>query len=159
MSEQLPPGWHPGRAGIGYVREPRSCSTIEEVLAIEAEMTAPARREERIAVLRELAAELLQEAYEEWPEPGSPEDADADYNRGGRETAARLAEEYAHRAGNMGSVRLNHLTWNGTEWVDSRCGCRYHPDDDNGSHGGAPHVHRCEQHTSRANALEKEPPP
>lgn len=39
-----------------------------------------------------------------------------------------------------------HLEWNGTEWVDDRCGCRYHPDDDAGSHGGAPHVHRCEKH-------------
>lgn len=43
-------------------------------------------------------------------------------------------------------VRDHHLTWNGAEWVDNRCGCRYHPDDDGGSHGGAPHVHRCERH-------------
>lgn len=43
-----------------------------------------------------------------------------------------------------------HLAWNGAEWVDGRCGCRYHPDDDRGSHGGAPHVHRCEQHTAAA---------
>ena len=42
--------------------------------------------------------------------------------------------------------RQHHLAWNGTEWTDDRCGCRYHPDDDNGSHGGAPHVHRCERH-------------
>lgn len=42
--------------------------------------------------------------------------------------------------------RALHLDWNGVEWVDDRCGCRYHPDDENGSHGGAPHVHRCEQH-------------
>lgn len=41
-----------------------------------------------------------------------------------------------------------HLEWNGTEWVDDRCGCRYHPDDDRGSHGGAPHVHRCERHSA-----------
>jgi hypothetical protein len=42
--------------------------------------------------------------------------------------------------------RPNYLKWNGHEWVDYRCGCRYHPDDDSGSHGGAPHVHRCERH-------------
>lgn len=45
-------------------------------------------------------------------------------------------------------TRPNHLRWNGTEWVDERCGCRYHPDDDKGSHGGAPHVHLCERHTA-----------
>jgi len=44
--------------------------------------------------------------------------------------------------------RFHHLAWNGTEWIDSRCGCRYHPDDDNGSHGGAPHIHPCEQHAT-----------
>lgn len=44
------------------------------------------------------------------------------------------------------AARAHHLAWNGTEWVDARCGCRYHPDDDNGSHGGAPHVHRCKAH-------------
>jgi hypothetical protein len=42
--------------------------------------------------------------------------------------------------------RPNYLKWNGNEWVDCRCGCRYHPDDDSGRHGGAPHVHRCERH-------------
>ena len=42
--------------------------------------------------------------------------------------------------------RPNHLKWNGTEWVDERCGCRYHPDDDKGTHGGAPHVHLCTKH-------------
>lgn len=43
-------------------------------------------------------------------------------------------------------TRPHHLRWSGVEWVDDRCGCRYHPDDNNGSHGGAPHVHRCDQH-------------
>lgn len=43
--------------------------------------------------------------------------------------------------------RPHKLTWNGAEWV-APCGCRYHPDDDNGSHGGAPHVHRCETHAA-----------
>lgn len=43
-------------------------------------------------------------------------------------------------------TRPHKLTWNGTEWV-APCGCRYHPDDDSGSHGGAPHVHRCESHS------------
>lgn len=42
--------------------------------------------------------------------------------------------------------RPHHLKWNGDEWVDQRCGCRYHPDDNNGTHGGAPHVHRCKEH-------------
>lgn len=42
--------------------------------------------------------------------------------------------------------RPNHLKWNGHEWVDCRCGCRYHPDDDNGTHGGGPHVHACDAH-------------
>lgn len=42
--------------------------------------------------------------------------------------------------------RAHHLGWNGTEWVDHRCGCRYHPDDDNNTHGGGPHVHPCEKH-------------
>ena len=46
-----------------------------------------------------------------------------------------------------------HLSWNGVEWVDDRCGCRYHPDDPNGSHGGAPHVHRCKQHAKLADML------
>ena len=44
-------------------------------------------------------------------------------------------------------ARALHLVWDGTDWIDDRCGCRYHPDDPNGSHGGAPHVHRCERHT------------
>lgn len=43
-------------------------------------------------------------------------------------------------------IRELHLVWNGTEWTDDRCGCRYHPDDQNMSHGGAPHVHQCEAH-------------
>jgi hypothetical protein len=49
-------------------------------------------------------------------------------------------------------ARHLHLVWSGTEWVDERCGCRYHPDDDNGSHGGAPHVHRCKAHDQRTPA-------
>ena len=48
-------------------------------------------------------------------------------------------------------TRPHHLKWNGTEWVDERCGCRYHPDDDNGKHGGAPHVHLCEKHSRIGN--------
>jgi len=48
------------------------------------------------------------------------------------------------------SERSHHLSWNGSEWVDERCGCRYHPDDDNGTHGGAPHVHLCERHGADA---------
>lgn len=54
----------------------------------------------------------------------------------------------AHRQP-TGDARPHKLTWNGTEWV-APCGCRYHPDDDNGSHGGAPHVHRCEKHRRAA---------
>ncbi len=37
--------------------------------------------------------------------------------------------------------RPHHLVWRDGEWHDERCGCRYHPNDDNNSHGGAPHVH------------------
>lgn len=48
------------------------------------------------------------------------------------------------------ATRPHHLRWSGAEWVDDRCGCRYHPDDDNGSHGGAPHVHRCAHHSNSA---------
>jgi hypothetical protein len=47
-----------------------------------------------------------------------------------------------------GSLRPHHLWWTGTEWIDERCGCRYHPDDDNGSHGGAPHIHHCPRHAT-----------
>lgn len=46
--------------------------------------------------------------------------------------------------------RDSHLVWNGVEWVDDRCGCRYHPDDDNGTHGGGPHVHPCAAHRPAA---------
>jgi len=53
--------------------------------------------------------------------------------------------------------RGHHLAWNGAEWADERCGCRYHPDDDNGSHGGAPHVHRCEKHSRHAPVRSEEP--
>lgn len=49
----------------------------------------------------------------------------------------------------QGEARPHHLVWSGVEWADDRCGCRYHPDDDNGSHGGAPHVHRCSRHEGR----------
>lgn len=49
--------------------------------------------------------------------------------------------------------RPHHLLWNGSEWTDERCGCRYHPDDDNGTHGGAPHVHPCAAHAKAADAL------
>ncbi len=42
--------------------------------------------------------------------------------------------------------RPNHLIWMETEWVDERCGCAYHPDDDNGTHGGGPHRHGCPAH-------------
>lgn len=48
-----------------------------------------------------------------------------------------------------------HLVWNGAEYVDARCGCRYHPDDDNHTHGGGPHVHPCEQHGSDIRARAK----
>lgn len=50
--------------------------------------------------------------------------------------------------------RPHRLTWTGIEWV-APCGCRYHPDDDNGSHGGAPHVHRCEKHAALARSAEQ----
>jgi hypothetical protein len=62
--------------------------------------------------------------------------------------AARLFREYADalEAEPTPAIRPHHLAWSGTEWTDERCGCRYHPDDDNGSHGGAPHVHLCKQH-------------
>lgn len=74
---ELPPGWHrgPGET-VTYVRAPRHAATVEGCWAIEAErgtMTPEedrvlfdvteleqARREERIAVLRELAAELTE---------------------------------------------------------------------------------------------------
>jgi len=44
-------------------------------------------------------------------------------------------------------MRPHSLFWDGIGWADERCGCRYHPDDDNGTHGGAPHVHHCAAHT------------
>lgn len=50
-----------------------------------------------------------------------------------------------------------HLVWNGVEWVDDRCGCRYHPDDQNMSHGGAPHVHQCEKHKAMSEDRSKSP--
>ncbi len=27
------------------------------------------------------------------------------------------------------------------------CGCLLHPTDDNGTHGGGPHIHSCTEHT------------
>lgn len=41
--------------------------------------------------------------------------------------------------------RPHKLEWSGREWK-APCGCAYHPDDDKGTHGGAPHVHRCQEH-------------
>jgi len=38
--------------------------------------------------------------------------------------------------------RPMHLVWNGTEWVDDRCGCRFHPDP-------FPHVHPCSDEHKR----------
>ncbi len=52
-------------------------------------------------------------------------------------------------------ARALHLVWNGVEWVDDRCGCRYHPDDPNMTHGGAPHVHPCERHTKAVGMVEE----
>lgn len=49
--------------------------------------------------------------------------------------------------------RRLHLAWNSVEYVDNRCGCRYHPDDDNGTHGGGPHVHPCKQHRRKIACL------
>jgi len=46
-------------------------------------------------------------------------------------------------------VRALHLMWNGEEWIDERCGCRYHPDDPNMTHGGAPHMHPCKKHAKQ----------
>jgi hypothetical protein len=68
---------------------------------------------------------------------GRPEPADGICQEFGIESRLDLAPQR----------RPHRLKWNGHEWVDYRCGCRYHPDDDNGSHGGAPHVHRCERHS------------
>jgi len=48
--------------------------------------------------------------------------------------------------------RPHHLVWSGVEWIDDRCGCRYHPDDDNQTHGGGPHVHPCEKHRANPEA-------
>ena len=39
-----------------------------------------------------------------------------------------------------------HLVVRNGEWVDDRCGCAYHPDDDNNTHRGGPHVHECAEH-------------
>lgn len=63
-----------------------------------------------------------------------------------RKRITELQEAEAARIAAEARARPNHLKWNGTEWVDDRCGCRYHPDDDNGTHGGAPHIHRCAEH-------------
>lgn len=70
-------------------------------------------------------------------------------------------EDYRERERAFGAraepARPHKLTWNGTEWVDERCGCRYHPDDDNGSHGGAPHLHLCEQHGDAQRSVSTKP--
>ena len=39
-----------------------------------------------------------------------------------------------------------HLVVRDGQWVDDRCGCAYHPDDDNNTHRGGPHVHECAEH-------------
>ncbi len=62
----------------------------------------------------------------------------------------RLGASQKEEADVSSSPRPNHLKWNGTEWVDERCGCRYHPDDDKGTHEGAPHLHLCTKHRSPA---------
>ncbi len=46
----------------------------------------------------------------------------------------------------MSEPRPLHLKWDGDEWKDVRCGCAYHPIDQNNTHGGGPHVHPCETH-------------
>lgn len=79
------------------------------------------------------AIEELSEWSKDCEDPESNERAGAVFRQAERALAG-IAPDRPHK-----------LTWNGTDWV-APCGCRYHPDDDNGSHGGAPHVHRCEKH-------------
>lgn len=57
----------------------------------------------------------------------------------------RLKSEHGKRIAEMKSARPLVLDWKDGEWTFD-CdghgnGCRLHPDDDNNTHGGAPHVH------------------
>lgn len=67
--------------------------------------------------------------------------------------AWRSAEEFERLRPALGLAisepRPLHLVWvDGLgAWVDERCPndppCQFHPDDDNGTHGGRMHVHEC----------------
>lgn len=63
---------------------------------------------------------------------------------------AALAASPHEPQGGSTAARPLHLEWRDGEWVDDRCTsdppCRYHPDDDNNTHGGGPHVHACTEH-------------
>ncbi len=65
-----------------------------------------------------------------------------------------LWNDFPRAATTDGLVRDLHLAWDGDEWADDRCGCHYHPDDDNDTHGGGPHVHPCAAHRAATDGLE-----
>lgn len=68
-----------------------------------------------------------------------------DVNATRAEVGELLDAIYQHLVSVFTPTRMHKLTWDGKQWI-APCGCAYHPDDDNMSHGGAPHVHRCEVH-------------
>lgn len=116
---------------------PRDTRTFREVLhdARDAALANPLR----LAALAECVRDAIALA----------ERGDADGLRWVRDRFSEYEQEVRLRAaGRDEPARSHHLIWNGTEWVDDRCGCRYHPDDDRGTHGGAPHVHLCERHAA-----------
>lgn len=84
-----------------------------------------------------------------YSEPGRAEGASREHRKpsGTQGTHAATIPSAAPAPVRDGAREL-HLQWNGTEYVDDRCGCRYHPDDDSGSHSGAPHVHLCARHSA-----------
>jgi len=64
-----------------------------------------------------------------------------------RDAEARRADEAREgRYLYWQQVESLHLAFQDGQWVDTRCGCAYHPDDRNGTHGGGPHVHSCADH-------------
>ena len=46
------------------------------------------------------------------------------------------------------------LTWRADEWHFD-CGCALHPTDDNGTHGGGPHIQPCAKHEFLSNSAER----
>ena len=126
-----------------------SAQTVEEINSLVSER---ATLRERVEALEARAAQLDAEVRSRMQEVGDVEAAlETERAEGDRLVASDEAAWKRVATAEAKLLELEHrplhLVVRDGQWVDGRCKskppCSFHPDDDNGSHGGRMHVHEC----------------